>query len=164
MVRTVAIQEVDNVPCKVSIYGALLGSTSYTDDAADGCAGKDTAVMFSLGPPQGILPSDQPNPPPFPVEVVTGVKACTNSGNGRVKGITVRTRKLQADGRLLDLQDTTTQVANNCSRNEWRSWAECPTGSVMTGLMAHYIPGVFPRPEIQQIVGLELRCSMIETR
>ena len=154
------ISEVDNVPCRARVGGRDIESFDFDSSSADECSG---ARSISYGT---VFSST--NPPPASsaqvtaIEAITGVKVCTNDRNGRVKGLIVRRRLLEEDGRLTNANDTVEIERANCSRNEWRSWAECPTGAVAVGMNAYFIPGGALRPDIMQLTGLELRCAMVE--
>ncbi|MDJ0911729.1 MAG: LamG domain-containing protein [Woeseiaceae bacterium] len=154
------ISEVDNVPCRARVGGRNIESFDFESSSADECSG---ARSISYGAVFGSA-----NPPPASsaqvttIEAITGVKVCTNDRNGRVKGLIVRRRLLEQDGRLTNANDTVEIERANCGRNEWRSWAECPTGAVAVGMNAYFIPGGALRPDIMQLTGLELRCAMVE--
>ena len=99
---------------------------------------------------------------------VRSLRVCMNNKNTRVKGFQIRGRKVESDGRLVDLdtdypqgagglnalvdQNAPSDQRNNCSK--WKRWSNCPSGTIATALEAHFEAGSTPR----SLTGIALKC------
>ena len=151
----VTVGEVDDIPCSASVWGENLASAVLADVGADECNGANTVIGTPVLRTPDVIAGGS-------MEAITGLKVCTNDRNARVKGVTVRRRTIEPDGRLTNANDAEEFRNANCQQNEWRDWAECPTGAVAVGINAYFIPGTGLRPGIRQLTGIELRCAMVE--
>jgi hypothetical protein len=89
---------------------------------------------------------------------ISGVNVCLNRSGDKVNGWTLTGRKIEPDGRLIDLTSSTNAARPNC--DEYQEAINCPAGEVATAAMVHYGPGA----ERQSWIGMALQCRAVRVK
>lgn len=93
---------------------------------------------------------------------ITSIRVCVNGrSNGRVKGLEIRGAEILDTGTLSSNLDISKDTLAHCS--EWEPFVLCPSGSVATGVRAHFDEGSGASRNVDQLVGLQLACRRILT-
>ena len=102
-----------------------------------------------------FAPTDFTGPRAF----VSGISICLNGDGDKIKGYTLRGRKINESGVLEDL---TLKAAGpelaNCK--EWQPGVDCQPGEIATAAEIDYGPGDEPRSWI----GIALKCRAVKAR
>ena len=116
------IDEIDNVPCAISIEGKRVGQNAdFETEEADRCPRSGTAG-HSASARYGYY--------------VTAVKVCTSSRRPQtIQGIEISTTQI---GRRGIRSNTASDRSYSSDCDHWQSWSRCPSGSVVTGFVAHF--------------------------
>jgi hypothetical protein len=164
-------QERSDEPCLLKV-----STEDVNDSAKDGSAKKD------LCGPKGATSSDllvnyADTGVQGPRVFVTGIRVCMNNDKTRVKGFTIRGKKITDSGTLADLEtspNTHGQAGGsdvggvvitepsasrtNCDEKDgMMKFVECDPGQVAIGLVGHFEAGETPR----SLTGVALRCRAL---
>jgi hypothetical protein len=88
-------------------------------------------------------------------DFVSGVIVCMNSGDDKVKGISVVGKRVASNGTLTPLPVDGSAPRANC--HHWDSWVQCPAGQIATAVDAHFASGNTPR----ELTGIALHCRAV---
>ena len=88
---------------------------------------------------------------------------CTNSGNGRLKGVRIFGARVPRNGTIEAQEAMREAKMGNCAANEWRNPVHCPDGQVAEGLLVYRQrrSGVAGLQGETKITGLGLRCGEV---
>ena len=134
--------EKSDEPCRIAHFSRDMNaanpdeSRSYEDiDRCDGYGGgADKRVKLGGG------------------AFVTGLRVCLNGGEDRVKGIQLKGRIVNEDGRLSNFNGQPSDSRSNC--RDWQNWIECRDGMIAAGYIAYMSTGSNP----DSLKGLKLVC------
>jgi len=127
----------------------------------------DTATIDSVpildfcgpnGPTSSTLHADYLDPNAGGVDehtFISGVSVCMDSGNDKVKGISVVGKILTSAGSLVPVAQSWGS-RTNC--HHWEAWRHCPVGQIATAVDAHFVPENGGR---RSLVGLALHCRAV---
>jgi hypothetical protein len=146
-------KERSDEPCWVQ-----LNNESINASFAKGSAPKD--LCGPRGPRNDSLLSNNFTDTGFGGEkaFVSGVSVCMNAQQDKVKGWTLFGRKIEPDGKVVDLTLHTSATRPHC--DEWMSEAHCNPGELATAATVHYAPGQEPKSWI----GIVLHCRAVRVR
>ena len=140
-----------NVPCWVQVAYKSVNDDKVTGKDTKSLCGSKNLPSEAMG--ADFAPTDFTGPRAF----VSGISICLNGDGDKIKGYTLRGRKINESGVLEDL---TLKAAGpelaNCK--EWKPGVDCQPGEIATAAEIHYGPGDEPRSWI----GIALKCRAVK--
>lgn len=144
---SISSRERDDKPCRVSASAYHLNLDNTSAFEADLCGSKGStssaiSAFTSVAATGGFI---------------SGIQACLNKDQTRVKGFEIATRKIDRKADLVDYGSGHRASRTNCKK--WQAAVSCPADHLATAVVVHYSPG---SPSI--IKGLALQCREVVKR